>query len=118
MGAFRFRDTILIVIIIGLLILVFSTKHNVIKEVTKEVENTHKLDSLTNLSKLYKDSIKELSAYLDTVNSYNDKLKLSLNQNILELKKLKNEKHKKDSVINSASVRELSNILTERYNKD
>lgn len=111
------KDKIFIgIIAVLLLILVFQKKH--VKEIIRQVEDTHKIDSLNNINKLKQDSINQLSNYIEQLNEYNDVLKEDLNDNIAELKRLKNAKRKKDSTINSSSVSELQTILTERYNKN
>jgi len=111
------KNTILILIIaILVLMLVFQKKG--VKQVIRTIEDTHKIDSLSNLNKIKQDSIDMLSKDINALNDYNDLLKEDLNNNILQLKKIKNEKHKKDSVISSSSVHQLESILTERYNKD
>jgi predicted Holliday junction resolvase-like endonuclease len=110
------KNTILI-LIIAILVLVLVLQKKGVKEVIKTIEDTHKIDSLNNLNKLKQDSIDMLCKDIDALNGYNDLLKEDLNNNIAEIKRIKNEKRKKDIVINSSSVHQLESILTERYNK-
>lgn len=110
------KNTILI-LIIAILVLVLVLQKKGVKEIITTIEDTRKIDSLTNLNRLKQDSIDLLSKDINALNGYNDLLKHDLNNNIAELKRIKNEKHKKDSVINSSSVHQLESILTERYNK-
>ena len=110
------KNTILI-LIIAILVLILVLQKKGIKQVIKQIEDTHKIDSLTHLNKLKQDSIDLIYKDIEALNGNNDLLKKDLNNNIAQLKKLKNEKHKKDSVINSSSVHQLESILTERYNK-
>jgi len=110
------KNTILI-LIIAILILTLLLQKKGVKEVIKTIEDTHKIDSLSNLNKLKQDSIDMLSKDIEDLNGYNDLLKQDLNNNIAQLKRIKNEKRKKDSVISSSSVHQLESILTERYNK-
>jgi len=112
----RMKNTILI-LIIAILVLVLVLQKKGVKEVIKTIEDTHKIDSLNNLNKLKQDSIDMLCKDIDALNDYNDLLKQDLNNNIAQLKRIKNEKRKKDSVISSSSVHQLESILTERYNK-
>jgi predicted Holliday junction resolvase-like endonuclease len=110
------KNTILI-LIIAILILTILLQKKGVKEVVKTIEDTHKIDSLSNLNKLKQDSIDMLSKDINDLNGYNDLLKQDLNNNIAELKRIKNERRKKDSVISSSSVHQLESIFTERYNK-
>jgi predicted Holliday junction resolvase-like endonuclease len=110
----KIKDYILIGIIVILLLIVLFNKPKV-KQLTKEIENTHKIDSLTYLNKEKADSIKELFIEIDSLNSYNDKLKLSLNKNILLIKNIENETRKKNSVLSFYNVDELEKFFTERY---
>jgi hypothetical protein len=110
------KNTILI-LIIAILVLLLVLQKKGVKEVIKTIEDTHKIDSLTHLNKIKQDSINMFYKDIEDLNGYNDLLKQDLNNNIAELKRIKNEKHKKDSIINSSSVHQLESILTERYNK-
>jgi hypothetical protein len=111
---FKIKDYILIGIIVTLLLIVLFNKPKV-KQITTEIENTHKLDSLTHLNKEKEDSIKELSEQVDSLNVYNDKLKLSLNRNILVIKNIENETRKKNGVVSVYNVVELQKFFAERY---
>jgi len=111
---FKIKDYIFIGIIVTLLLIVLFNKPKV-KQLTKEIENTHKLDSLTYLNREKSDSIKELFTEIDSLNSYNDKLKLSLNKNILVIKNIENETRKKNGVVSVYNVVELQKFFTERY---
>ncbi len=111
---FKIKDYIFVGIIVTLLLIVLFNKPKV-KQITNQIENTHKIDSLTHLNNEKKDSIKELSEQVDSLNVYNDRLKLSLNKNILLIKKIENETLKKNSVVSVYNVDELEQFFTERY---
>ena len=108
------KDYIFLSIIICLLLVCFFKKSSV-KTITTEIENTHKIDSLQRLNVAKQDSINELSIYIDTLNAYNDRLKQSYNKNILEIKRIKNAAHKKDSTVNLYNVNELELFFSKRY---
>jgi uncharacterized membrane protein YgaE (UPF0421/DUF939 family) len=111
---FKIKYYIFIGIIVTLLLIVLFNKPKV-KQITTEIENTHKIDSLTYLNRDKADSIKELSEQVDSLNLYNDKLKLSLNRNILVIKNIENETRKKNGIVSVYNVVELQKFFTERY---
>jgi hypothetical protein len=110
----KIKNYIFAIIIVILLLIVLFNKPK-IKQITTEIENNHKIDSLTYLNKEKADSIKELSIQVDSLNVYNDKLKLSLNKNILVIKNIENETRKKNGVVSVYNVVELQKFFTERY---
>lgn len=114
MKSLQLKDYIFLAII-GIMLIFFFAKGKSNKTIYREFENTHKLDSLQRLILVKADSIKELYVDIDSLNVYNDKLKASANKNLFEIQKIRNETHKKDSIINFYNVDELELFFSKRY---
>lgn len=111
----KLKDYIFLGIILLLLIIGLFKQCSSNKPILKEFENTHKLDSIQRLLKEKEDSILLDKIYIDSLNIYNDRLKKMLNKNTSKIKNIKNEAHKKDSIVSFYNANELELFFTERY---
>lgn len=114
---YNIKDFILVSIIVGLLLFILIFRKSGQNSVVKQVEDNHRIDSLSSLNKIKDDSILILKIDNYKLDSSKKELVIEYENNLKRIKKIKNEKIKKDSIVNSSSVHDIQRFLSERYNE-
>lgn len=111
----KIKDYIYLLIIGVLLIIVLFFRGNDVVVVKEEINHQNTIDSLNYVIKSKDDTIVFSRNKVDSLEQKNNVLSGIYNKKLLEIQKIKNEAHKKDSVINFYNVDELEHFFSKRY---